>query len=327
MTENDNNKIIEFLYRINYFPGKAKLKNIVKKANSEITEKEISDFYDNEITNELTKKQNKKVEHGHMVSYFVNELWLLDIIDMVKYNLFNRGYKYILLAVDVFSRKVFAVPLKSKDIPHVLEGFKELTKHEKPRSILSDHEPAFIGNEFYEYLKKQEIVLNVNKLGDHRALGILDNFVKKLRTIFTKLFLKNNSTKWIDSINSIINHHNKSEHSSLDGISPNDATTKKHYEHILDINIDKNTKNKIVSDLEVGDKVRKNLLYNDKYAKRTDQKWSGKVFKVVNVAGRSITLDDNSIMKRENLLKVSSKSEDYEDPVAENKRINKEING
>ena len=69
------------------------------------------------------------------------------------------------------------------------------------------------------------------------------------------------------------------------------------------------------------------LLYNDKYAKRTDQKWSGKVFKVVNVVGRTITLDDNSIMKRENLLKVSSKSEDYEDPVAENKRINKEING
>jgi hypothetical protein len=100
---------------------------------------------------------------------------LLDIIDMVKYNLFNRGYKYILLAVDVFSRKVFIEPIKSKDIPHVLQGFKELTKHEKPRSILSDHEPAFIGNEFYEYLKKQEIVLNVNKLGDHKSLGMLEN--------------------------------------------------------------------------------------------------------------------------------------------------------
>ena len=84
MTENGNNKIIEFLYSVNYFPRKAKLKNIVKKANSEITEKEISDFYDNEITGELTKKQNEKAEHGHMVAYFVNELWLLDIIDMVK---------------------------------------------------------------------------------------------------------------------------------------------------------------------------------------------------------------------------------------------------
>ena len=46
------------------------------------------------------------------------------------------------------------------------------------------NESAFIGNEFYEYLKKQELVLNVNKLGDHKALGILDNFAKKLRTIF-----------------------------------------------------------------------------------------------------------------------------------------------
>ena len=42
--------IYKFLYRINYFPGKAKLKNIVKKANSEITEKEISDFVLNKDT-------------------------------------------------------------------------------------------------------------------------------------------------------------------------------------------------------------------------------------------------------------------------------------
>ena len=152
--------------------------------------------------------------------------------------------------------------------------------------------------------------------------------LKKLRTIFTKLFLKNNFTKWADSINSIINHHNKSEHSSLDGISPNDATTKKHYEHILDINVNKNIKNKIVSDLEVGDHVRKNLLYNNIFAKTTDQKWSGKVFKVVKVVGRSITLDDDSTFKRENLLKVSKESKDYkDDPVGETKRITKELDG
>jgi hypothetical protein len=322
----ENQKIIEFLYKINYFPGLTKLKKIVKKANPDISDKEVVEFYNNEITTQLTKKQDKKVEQGHMIAYFVNEIWLLDIVDLVKYNLFNKGYKYLLLAVDVFSRKVFTTPLKGKDIPNVLQGFRELIKHEKPRTILSDHEPAFIGNEFYEYLKKKEIVLNVNKLGDHHALGILDNFVKKLKTILTKLFLKNNSTNWIDSIKSIIAHHNKSDHTALKGVSPNDATTKDDYQKVLNINIEKNLKNKIVSDLEIGDKVRKDLLYNDKFAKRTETRWSGKVYKVVKVINRTIHLDDGSIMKRENLLKAPETAKDYEDPIAENKRINKELN-
>ena len=38
MTENDNDKNIEFLYRLNYFPGKKRLIQVVRKTNSEITE-------------------------------------------------------------------------------------------------------------------------------------------------------------------------------------------------------------------------------------------------------------------------------------------------
>ena len=68
MDKTENQKIIEFIYRTNFFPGKIKLIKLVKKAKSDIPEKEIIYYYDNEITTELTKKQDKKPEQGHMVS-------------------------------------------------------------------------------------------------------------------------------------------------------------------------------------------------------------------------------------------------------------------
>ena len=91
----------------------------------------------------------------------------------------------------------------------------------------------------------------------------------------------------------------------MNGICPDEATKKAHESIILDINIVKNRKNNTVSDLNIGDKVRKSLLFNEKNIKGTDPKGSGKVFTVVKVYGKTITLDDNTKYKRMLLLKVS----------------------
>ena len=89
----------------------------------------------------------------------------------------------------------------------------------------------------------------------------------------------------------------------------------------------KNRKNNTVSDLNIGDEVRKNLLFNDKTSKGTDPKWPGKVFSVVKVYGNTIRLDDNSKYKRFVLLKVSDDAKDSgENVITQAKRIRKEIN-
>ena len=57
----------------------------------------------------------------------------------------------------------------------VREAFIKVTKIVQPKTIMSDHEPAFLGNEFSEYLHEKQIPLNINAVGDHHALGIVDN--------------------------------------------------------------------------------------------------------------------------------------------------------
>ena len=63
-----------------------------------------------------------------------------------------------------------------------------MTKCVKPRCIISDHDPAFLSNEFSSYLDKLQIPLNVNALGDHHVLGIIDKFAKRIKTILTAMF-------------------------------------------------------------------------------------------------------------------------------------------
>ena len=56
---NDNQKIIDLEYRLNYFPGLTSLIKIVQKSNPQISKKEIVDFFEKDITTQLTKKQPK----------------------------------------------------------------------------------------------------------------------------------------------------------------------------------------------------------------------------------------------------------------------------
>ena len=323
---NDNEKIIDLQYKLNYFPGKTKLISIVRKSNPEITKEEINKYYDEDITNQLTKPQAQSKPDGHIVAYHLNELWQMDIFDLSRYRLFNKHYKYILACIDVFSRKAYIQPMLNKDDITVKQSIIKIFKEAKPRSILSDHDSAFLSKVVTSYLDGLKIPLNINALGDHHALGIIDNFAKRIKTILTALFLKSNNTNWINSIHNIVQHYNKSEHSSLNNLSPNDASKSENTRTILDINIEKNQANNRVSDLNIGDKVRKNVLFNDKLSKGTDPKWSEKTFSVDSTHGNTIILNDKSIHKRMNLLKVNQDAIDYgENPIKEAKRITKEI--
>ena len=198
-----------------------------------------------------------------------------------------------------------------------------LTKIFKPRSIISDHDGAFTSNIFQKYLDQLKIPLTLNALGDHHALGIIDNFAKRLKETLTKLFLSNGNTNWTNHINNIVEHYNRQPHGSLDGISPNDARKQKHDETITNLNIEKAKANATVSELQAGDYVRKNVLFNESFSKGTDNKWSNKVFRVESAHGNRIILNDKSIYKRVNLLKVSENAQSYRsNAIDDNKKEN-----
>ena len=42
---------------------------------------------------------------GHIVAFKENEFWNIDIFDLLKYERYNKGYKYIFCAIDTFTQK------------------------------------------------------------------------------------------------------------------------------------------------------------------------------------------------------------------------------
>ena len=298
---------LDTIQRSNNYPGYERLVKLAQEKYPEISRSEVKTFLSHDTARQLTTVQHAKKAEGHIVAMLPNELWQMDIFDLSRYMYSNKYFRYLLCCVDVFTRKVYVEALKEKDSEACAKAFEKIVKSNgvKPRSILSDHDAAFLREPFQKILTKEGIALNLNALNDHHALGIIDNFARRFKMILTTTFLKNHTTKWLDRYQNIITIYNNTKHSSLKDKTPNEATKPGNHEEILKLNLEKQVANKTVSDLEVDDKVRKNLLTRaHQIMKGTDPRWSDEVFIVKQIHGNTVILNDGSRMKRTDLLKV-----------------------
>ena len=99
----------------------------------------------------------------------------------------NDGYKYILCAIDAFTRKAYVEPMRNRDAKECSEAFEKLVKNagEPPRTMVSDHEGAFLNDVFQKVMDRHKIVYTQNAKSDHRVMGIIDNFAKRLKLALT----------------------------------------------------------------------------------------------------------------------------------------------
>jgi hypothetical protein len=297
-------RLIKRVQKENNYPRLEVLVKLVKKEDEEITRKQVQDFLDMDISTQVTKEQKAKNTEGHLVSYSPNDWWQFDIFDLTRYEKKNDGYKYLLACVDVFTRKAYVEPMKEKNAQACTEALKTVLDRSgvKPKAMFSDIDGAFVKQPFPKFAKDNQITLNTNAHSDHRALGIIDNFAKRIKQTLTRRFGDQGSVKWTPIIQEVVSNYNKMDAQALDGIAPNEATEEKNQSKILVQNIEKNSFNKANIDVQQGDRARKSIKGD--LTKGTDPIWSDAIFEVAEVDGNTVTLGDGTKYKRTDLLIV-----------------------
>ena len=299
-------------------PGAQKLLLLAKSEGIQTTLKDIKEFIASRSEEQQLKEtKNTKQSQGHIVSYNPFNRLQLDIFVLQKYESSNKGYGYILCIMDIFSRKAWCYPMKTKSLsdttPAIKKFFSESGLHEFNKKalviIMSDSDAAFRGDNrdedqnFQKILSNNNAVLEPVKLNDHHAMGVIDIFAKNLKRVLSKEFLESKSTKWIDILPKIIEQYNNTPHTALDNISPNDAITDpKKRMHVMHLNILKAKDNGFIADLKPGDKVR--VDDTAMFKKGTESRWSDEVHVVREASGKTVTLTDGTTHRRNKVLSV-----------------------
>ena len=81
-------------------------------------------------------------------SSFRDNIWGVDLTDMQSLSKYNKGIKYLLYAIDIFSKYAWVVPLKDKRGISIVNAFQKIiSEGRKPNKIWVDQ-----GGEFYNKL-------------------------------------------------------------------------------------------------------------------------------------------------------------------------------
>ena len=120
----------------------------------------------------LHKRPIKKFERRKYIVHNYGELCQMDIAHMFTHE--ETNFRYFLLLVDVFSSKIFTIPLKSRDVEEVIKALKKIIYQFKAPiyEIQADRESAFISKEFKNFLKKENIVYRP-KFGKNKGMFTL----------------------------------------------------------------------------------------------------------------------------------------------------------
>ncbi len=209
-----------------------------------------------------------------------------DLNDMQYVASKNKGYKYILSVIDMFSRYAWLIPLKNKTGKEISKAFtKHIFNEITPFYIQTDQGTEFYNKTFQALLKKKEIKL-FSVFSPQKA-AMVERLNRSLKAKMYRLMTYKNTSKWIDTVKDVVDSYNKSPHSSLpDKMTPSQARKSK-YSWVIWSH--RNKKEKInKAKFEVGDYVRISM---GTFEKSYLTNWSEKIHK-----SKSIDRRDTPIM-------------------------------
>ena len=101
----------------------------------------INDFLRQNNVHSVHKRiLKKKFPRRKIIARFPFDIWMGDLIEYPKLKYNNRQYVYILILIDCFTKKVYAAPMRSKNMEWAVKAFESIFHQldEFPTHIVTD---------------------------------------------------------------------------------------------------------------------------------------------------------------------------------------------
>ena len=85
---------------------------------------------------------------------------------------YNKGIRYLLCVIDLFSRYAWVISLKNKKGESTVEGFEKILNdsNRKPKKIWVDNGSEFYNNKFKSFLKENDIEMYSTLMKENQSL-------------------------------------------------------------------------------------------------------------------------------------------------------------
>ena len=282
-SENDENKMRSVYYDTKNALGFAGKRGMLKKFPKE----KVKEWLQNELAYSLHKPIRRRFTTRPYRSAGVNYLWQMDLMEMIPYSKVNKGYKYILVCIDVFSRYVRALPTKNKTGKEICGKVEQMIKSsgsQAPIHIQTDYGKEFYNTHVQEVFRRYKI--NHYSVDSQFKAAIVERFNRTLRERMNRYFTYTGRKVWYNVLDDIIHAYNNCEHKGIYNATPSSINEGEQNEIWVRKNEEDKKKRKKILDrpIKVNDYVRiSKISVSNPFVKNFNQNWTDETFKVKKV--------------------------------------------
>ena len=234
-----------------------------------------------QLVKELLKPKKHRFMRRKIFSPSVDDLWTADLADVHKYSRQNRGYNFILVVLDVFSRYAWARPLKNKTGVQCADAFDDiLTKSGRtPKRLWVDR-----GTEFHNVDVRRQFLdangIQIYTTYNEPKAAIAERFIRTLRSKIESNYILTQQTVWFSILPQLVHEYNNTRHRTIK-MTPEQACKPENFDRVYHTLYkeygERNEENEPV--FNIGDKVRISL-HKGLFEKGATANWSEEIYKV-----------------------------------------------
>ena len=220
------------------------------------------------LADELHKPVIKKFNKRKVCSQFKDNIWGVDLADTQSLSRKNKGIKYLLCAIDLYSKYAFVIPLKDKKGISIVNAFNKIIKqsNRKPNKIWVDQGGEFYNNVFKKWLSDNDII-TYSTYNEGKSV-VAERFIRTLKNkLYKHMTATGKNVYYV--LDDVVNKYNNTKHNIIK-MQPKDVKNDNKIVYI-------DEHNEKDSRFKVGDRVRiskfKNIL-----AKGYTPNWSREIF-------------------------------------------------
>ena len=225
-------------------------------------------------------------------SYYPRQQIQCDLIDVQALAKYNDGIKYLLVCIDIFTRKAWVRALKTKHGQVNSDALNSILSEMDPifpKTIQFDRGTEFL-NRFVKALLQEKNIQTILPSSENKA-AYAERFNKTLQHLIYSHITNQQNYRYIDVLQDLVKTYNSRPHRGHNNkLSPNEAELHDNIDIIRNLQMERRNETilkgrKMKPKFKVGDKVR---IYLEKktFDRSYHQKFSLELFKVVEILHR-----------------------------------------
>ena len=230
------------------------------------------------LSEELHKPKRKNFPRRKIIVNHIDEIFAADLVEMQKFAKLNKGYRYLLTCIDIFSKFVWVIPLKDKKGITIKQALQKIFNKRKPKFLWTDNGKEFYNKQVQDLLNENNIKLYSTNNSEIKS-AVIERFNRTFKNIMYKKFTENNNTIFYNILDELVNNYNNKYHSTIK-MSPIEGSKKINENKIKNIyNFEKTKK---LGKFKIGDRVRISLEKNI-FEKGYETNWTQEIFVIYDI--------------------------------------------